>query len=207
MDNKVFQQHRNETFDQVIRLINGRIKSVNPSILLHLGEMSAESLNQGVAKEVWSLFLNGIQHLKDGAPDHQPGSMTEALSRMSLRSSSFAAALGVKPPQFEKMYFSVDYTNGHEAALFFCHRLIEAAMGDLSKSKQIIQQRMLLEKPAGAFGVEADKEKVDALKRQMAFSFNILSEGYAEACKEFKADLEKLATPVRPKPSGQGLGF
>src|SRR5262245_21133555 len=106
---KNFYQHRDETFDKVIALVDAHVRAASPSLLLDFNEMSEEKLHAGAEKEVWSLFLQGIRHLKDGAPDHQPGSMTEALSRASLRSGAFAAALGVKPPQFEQMYFSVDY--------------------------------------------------------------------------------------------------
>ena len=126
--------------------------------------------------------------------------MTEALSQTSLRSSAFAAALGVKPPQFEPMYFSVDYKTGHEAALFFCRRLIEAAEGDLSKSRQIIQQKILLEKPNSA-GNDAV-----FLKRQMAFSFEVLADTYSRACQEFKSALPAAPPSARPKP-GQGFDF
>src|SRR3990167_9404921 len=93
---ETFRQRRDEVFDRVIALIDGRIKAAAPSLLLHFDEMSAAAVQQSAEKEVWSLLLRGIQHLKNGAPGDQPGAITEALSRMSLRSGSFAAALGVK---------------------------------------------------------------------------------------------------------------
>jgi hypothetical protein len=201
---KTFHRNRSETFDLVIALIDARVKAAAPVLLLRFDEMSADSMRRSAEKEAWSLFLNAIRHLKNGAPDSQPGALTEALSRMSLRSSSFAAALGVKPPQFEQMYFSVDYTTGREAALFFCLRLVEAAKGDLSKSRQIIGQKIMTEKPAGAFGAAAGENDLNALKKQMAFSFNVLAETYEHACREFKAALEGF-TPPPPKSSGQNL--
>lgn len=189
---RIFYQHRDETFNKVIALIDTHLHAATPSILLSFNEMSPEKIQAGAEKEVWSLFMRGIRHLKEGAPASQPGSMTEALSQASLRSSTFAAALGVKPPQFEQMYFSIDYTNGHEAALFFCRRLIEAAEGDLSKSRQIIQQKILTEKPSGTPDAEA-------LKKQMAFSFNVLAETYGRACRDLKSALPEITPPVSPK--------
>jgi hypothetical protein len=202
---KAFYQQRTDTFDKVIALIDEQIKAAAPAILLNFNEISADSLYQGARKEIWSLFLNGIRHLKNGAPDGQPGSMTEALSKISLRSSTFTAALGVKPPQFEQMYFTVNYTTGHEAALFFCRRLIEAAEGDLSKSTQIIRQKMAQETPASAFGGEAGKNDANAVKRQMVLSFNVLAETYGQACQEFKSSLSGLTPPTHPKPDAQSF--
>jgi len=181
-----FHRQRNEAFDAVIALIEGRIKASTPAVLLQVDEMSVDSLRQSAALQSWSLFLLGIRHLKDGAPDSQPGSMTEALSRMSLRSSPFAAAFGVKPPHFEQMYFSVDYTTGAEAAFFFCQKILEAAEEDLSRSRQIIQQKIMAEKPAGS------PEAAAALKKQMVLSFNVLSEAYAAVCHELRAAVSAL---------------
>lgn len=201
---RAFHQHRNEMLDLVIARIESRIKTAAPALLLHFDEMSGDSLRQNTEKECWSLFLNSIRHLKDGAPDSQPGSMTEALSRMSLRSSAFAAALGVKPPQFEPMYFSVDYTTGHEAAIFFCRRLVEAAEGDLSKSRQIIHQKIMTEKPEGAFGGPAAQDDISAMKKQISFSFNVLMQAYENACRDFKTILSELAPPPQARATGQG---
>ena len=132
---------------------------------------------------MWSLLLRGVKHLKSGAPGGVPGSMTEALSQVSLRAGHFAAALSIKPPQFERMYFTMKCANGEEAALFFCRRLVEAAEGDLLKSRQIIQHKIVTEKPAG--------DNAGALKRQMAVSFDVLAETYARVCREFKEDIRR----------------
>jgi hypothetical protein len=105
------------------------------------------------------------------------------------------------------MYFSIDYTTGREAALFFCLRLVDAAKGDLSKSRQIISQKIMTEKPGGAFGAAAGENDLDTLKKQMAFSFNVLAETYERACREFKADLEGFTPPAPPKSPGQNLSI
>jgi hypothetical protein len=170
-----FNQQRDAAFDKVIVLVDQRVKAATPVVVLHLQEKSPDTLRANAAGEVWSLFLNGIRHLKDGAPDGQPGAMTEALSRTSLRASPLAAALGIRPPQFEPIYFSIDYTTGDEAVIFLCERLIEAAEADFPKSRQIIQQKILTEKPA-----------MDTLKEQMALSFEVLAETYARVCGEMK---------------------
>lgn len=195
---KTFQQARSDTFDAVIALIDKRIQAAIPALLLRYDEISETNLRENAEKESWSLFLRGVSHLKNGAPGNQPGSITEALSRMSLRSSTLAASIGIKPPQFEPLYFSVNYTAGDEAALFFCRRLIEAATGDLLKSRQIIHQKMMREKPDAAFGDGADLENIKALKRQMAFSFNVLADAYSHACHDFKETLSGMIAP-RPR--------
>lgn len=177
-----FNRQRDAAFSKVISLIDGRIGAAIPAVVLHVREKSPEALRDNAAIEVWSLFLKGIRHLESGAPDGGPGSMHESLSKTSLRASPLAAALGISPPQFEPIYFSIDYTTGSEAALFLCNRLIEGAETDFPKSRQLIQQRILAEKPA-----------MDALKEQMALSFDMLAEMYERVCGEMKAELEEIS--------------
>ena len=89
-----FCRQRDETFSKITTLLDGRIRAITPVVVLRPQEMSPDNLRANAEKEVWSLFRNGIRHLKDGAPDGQPGAMAEALSRTSLRASPLAAALG-----------------------------------------------------------------------------------------------------------------
>ena len=180
-DDAHFLQQREKTFDTVITILNERVRFTTPVVVLHTQEKSPETLRANAEKEVWSLFLNGIRHLKNGAPNERPGSMPEALSRTSLRASPFAAALGIRPPQFEPIYFTIDYTTGHEAVLFLCRRLIEGSESDFAKSRQIIQQKILTEKPAEG-----------VLKEQMALSFDVLAETYLRACSEIKSALTTI---------------
>lgn len=176
-----FCQQRDAAFSKVIAHVEAHIKTAMPVVVLHLEEKSPDTLRANASIEAWSLFLNGIRHLKDGAPNGQPGAMTEALSRTSLRASPFAAALGIRPPQFEPIYFSIDYTTGAEAALFLCRRLVEAAEADFPKSRQLIQQKILAEKPT-----------VNTLKEQMALSFDVLTGTYVKVCGELKSTLSFL---------------
>jgi len=154
--NPGFEQERSQTFDCILALIEAKVQAAPPALITDIHSISPGAMKQGAETEAWQLLARGIRHLKDGAPGGQPGSMTGALSKTSLRSSSLAASLGIKPPQFEQMYFNVDYETGHAAAIFFCKRLTEAAEGDLSKSRQIIQQKIYSEKPFGAFGIMTD---------------------------------------------------
>ena len=179
---ETFSQQRNAAFSKVIALVEGRIGAAAPVIILHLQEKSPDTLRANATIEAWSLFLNGLRHLKNGAPEGKPGSMHESLSRASLRASPLAAALGISPPQFEPIYFSIDYTTGTEAAIFLCRRLVEAAETDFPKSRQLIQQKILVEKP-----------DMDALKEQMALSFDVLAGTYERVCGEIRAELAKLS--------------
>ncbi len=188
----LFQQQRDATYSTVIARIEQRITVSAPALLLRVDEMSEESLRALAVRESWGLFLQGVIHLKEGAPGYNPGSMMEALTRMSLRSSSFAASLGIRPPHFEQMYFSVDYTTGHEAALFYCQKVIDAAAEDLPKSKQIIHRKILQEKPMAAFGAAADEYAQEMIRKQMFFSFTVLTESYEASCRDFKAELENI---------------
>lgn len=154
--NGSFDQERKDSFAKIIEWVDAKAKAVTPALIIDIHAASPGAMQQSAEKEAWELLAKGLRHLKDGAPGGQAGSMAEALSRASLRSSALASSLGVKAPQFEQMYFNAEYANGHEAAVFYTKRLIEAAEGDFSKSKQIIQQKIYSEKPFGAFGIMTD---------------------------------------------------
>ncbi len=177
-----FLRQRWSDFDEVLSLVDARRNAVTPVLTLQLAEKSPDALRAGAAKDVWLLFHGGIRHLKNGAPEGQPGSMAEAVARVSLRASPFAAALGIPAPQFEQVPFSVDYTYGRDATLFLCRRLVEAAESDFPKSRQIIQQKILDEKPS-----------VEELKEQMALSFSVLADVYVAVCTEMRDALNALS--------------
>ncbi len=232
-----FQQERYLTLDSILGMIEKHTKAATPMLITDIHTLSPGALKQSADKEAWELMARGIRHLKDGAPGGNPGSMTEALSRASLRSSALATSLGVKAPQFEQMYFNVDYSTGHEAAIFYTKRLTEAAEGDSSKSRQIIQQKIYTEKPFGAFGIMTDMdpelrdifdavrqstgvtpqqpapkhnipaEDINAMRKQMVTSFNMLVESYAEVCKTLHAEVASTPAPILPKPSNKGHSF
>lgn len=180
-DADTFLQDRARAFDEVIGLIEAHIQSIVPPVLLSVEDLSAQETQLVSEREAWSLFLSGILHLKDGAPERQPGSIPGALTRASLRSSAIAAALGVRPPVFEPVYVSIDGKTGKDCAMLFCRRLVEGAESDLVKSRKILRQRMAMEHP------QLKGDHAHAVKRQMAFSLNILSESYAAAASSLRA--------------------
>lgn len=137
------------------------------------GNASLAADTAAIAKRAaWQLFLQGISHLKNGAPDGGPGSMAEALAKTSLRSSALAASLGIRPPQFEQMPFPADFTDGAEAARFLCRELAKAARQDMGRSKDIITKKLFTEKPD------------PAIKLEMARTLDALAEAYDAACTE-----------------------
>lgn len=235
--NDRFDQERSQTFDRILAVIEAKTKAISPALITDIHSLSPGSMQESAEREAWELLAKGLRHLKDGAPDGQPGSMAGALSRSSLRNSALAASLGVKQPQFEQMYFQVDYSTGHEAALFYTKRLIEAAEGDFSKSRQIIQQKISSEKPFGAFGIMTDVDpelseifdavrkstgvdaqpKPDAaavphkdlaaMRKQTITSFNMLMEQYTEVCKTLRQELENIPAPKAPQPPKRGQSF
>lgn len=155
-NNPRFQGERYLTLRSILDAIDKHRADIQPALIVDITRVSPGSMRESAEKEAWTLLASGIRHLMDGAPGGGPGSMTGALTKASLRSSALAASLGVRPPQFEQMYFEADYSTGHEAAIFDCKRLIEAADGDLAKSRQIIQHKIMTEKPYGAFGIMTD---------------------------------------------------
>lgn len=198
----IFAQNRDAMLERILSLVEPRLNSASPAIITDFRSMALSG--DDARKEAWALLYAAIHHLKDGAPGHQPGSMAGALSKISLRSSALASAIGVKPPQFEHMLFGADYADGQEAALFLTQRLIEAAEGDISKSRQIISQKILMQRPelTESFA-RSSRNDIAALKQQMGQSLEMLLESYALACQELKADLNAIR-PLPAPPPGQG---
>jgi len=186
-----FRELRDLTFDSVIEVLNTHISETPATLLLSPHEISESSMKQNAKRESFSLFLQSVSHLKSGAPDNRMGLMTTAASKASLRSSSLAASIGVTPPEFEQIYFSIDYKNGYEAAVFFCDKLFNVAEGDFQTSKSVIYKKI------------SDDKADDILKKQIAFSFNVLSETYLSICNELKYRLKYIEPPIDPKPSSQ----
>ncbi len=188
-DLSAFSAERNATLDRVLALVEMRLDAVKTPIVTDIREISMT--DTAAEKESWFLVGNAVRHLKDGAPGYLPGSMAEALTKISLRSSTLAASLGVKPPQFEQMLFQADYADGRDAAIFMCQRLIEAAEGDAVKSRQIIAHKILLEKPElSPVFAQASKEDLIAFKKQMALSLDMLLHSYAATCKHVRNGIE-----------------
>ena len=195
--NGSFDQERKDSFAKIIEWVDAKAKAVTPALIIDIHAASPGAMQQSAEKEAWTLLAKGLRHLKDGAPGGNAGSMAEALSRASLRSSALASSLGVKAPQFEQMYFNAEYANGHEAAVFYTKRLVEAAEGDFSKSKQIIQQKIYSEKPFGAFGIMTDvdpelRDIFDAVRKSTNVEADALRGSQIDADAVSKRDLADM---------------
>lgn len=168
-----FFKERADAFDRIAVAIEARMRDLRPPALFSNATCDADHFHDDAIRESWRLLLSGVRHLQCGAPGQNPGSLSGALTRASLRSSSLAAALGIAPPQFEKIYIEVDYATGAEAARSFCQCLTVGAEEDFEKSRRILHRRMLLEKPA---------QDAERMKQNLALSFQALTDAYARSC-------------------------
>lgn len=219
------------TLTRILDAVQAHIDTQKPGLIRDIHLMAPGEMQKSARKEAWTLLFRGISHLRDGAPGNAPGSMTEALSKTSLRSSALAAGLGVPAPQFELVASLATHASGNDEALYLCKRLIEAAEGDISKSRQLVQERIFSDSLAGAFGaipaledtslrgifaalepLGAKKpasetplissESLSSARKQVAMSFNALLESYAAACRTLHEELDRLPPPPAPRRSG-----
>ncbi len=219
-DDPIHNKERSATYDRMLLLAKQQADALPLVIVTDLHSLSPTSAANDAKREVWHLVARGIQHLKEGAPGGEAGSIAGAIEKASLRSSSLATTLGVKPPRYEAQEFDMPFfQNGHEEAIFFAARLSEALLGDLDTSKQKITEKLAAANPAQAFGSDADAAQLqkifDAVKsgkgvpavpqrdlvdvrKQTILSFNYLVDAYAEVAQAFKAQLNDL--PVAPRP-------
>lgn len=229
-EHALYRQNRNATFDIILGVIAEKMAAVPVTLALDVHAMSPSSARNGAEKECWQLLQNGIRHLKDGAPGGEPGSLASAMSKTSLRASSFATGLGVKPPKYEDVDYFAEFETGREEALFLTRRLIEAATADVAPSQKIIGAKMSLTDANEAFGSAApiyDPElraifsavqgapkmvtpaDVADMKKQTVLTFNALVHAFAETGEALKAALDTLPETPKPAtaPSHKGQSF
>lgn len=137
-----------------------------------LGAILAPSMAD-IQSDAVLLIREGILHLKEGAPNGNPGSLIGAVEKSNLRRSSLAASLGIQPPKFEAAPLSVIYPDGKSDAVQTALRLLETIEGDLPKSRDIIRRRLLS---------DAQLRK-SQLYRHFTDTLNILADDYQQNCR------------------------
>jgi hypothetical protein len=209
-----FTQERNDAFDCILALVRRHIDGAPAPLILSSADVSASSAKGLAEREAWKLLEDGIRHLKDGGAGGAPGLLTGALVKASLRSSTLAASLGVKPPRFEDTSQDLHSDNGREDAVLFCKRLIEAAVVDIPKSCHLIQQKIALAPGLQTVTVAdaalaammdaaaARNETSMTLRKQAVLSFNCLLDAYKGAFDMFRAELPNAFKPRTPGPAG-----
>ncbi|MDI1228928.1 MAG: hypothetical protein PSY14_14705 [bacterium] len=212
---------RSATYDRMLLLAKQHVDALPLAIVTDLHSLSPTAAATDAKRESWRLLARGIQHLKDGAPNGDAGAVSGAIEKASLRNSSLAQTLGVKPPTYEAAEFDMPFfQSGQEEAIFFAARLSEALLGDLDTSKVKITEKLATANPAQAFGSDADSAQLqkifDAVKsgngtpvvpqrdlvdlrKQTILSFNYLNDAYAETMQAFKAELNNLPELPRPQ--------
>lgn len=212
---------RSATYDRMLLLAKQQVDALPLALVTDFHALSPTAAANDAKREVWQLVARGIQHLKDGAPGGEAGSISSAIEKASLRNSSLAQTLGVKPPKYEAQEFDMPFfQSGQEEAIFWAARLSEALLTDLDTSKAKITEKLATAKPSQAFGTDADAAQLqkifDAVKtgngapavpqrdlvdlrKQTILSFNYLVDAYAVTLPAFKAQLNSLPELPRPQ--------
>lgn len=151
--------------------IDARLEKDAPQIILSTADLARDSAETHALHQSWILLRSGIIHLKQGSPDGKPGTMATAISKSSLRSCAVASSVGVRPPVFEPILLPADFSNGHDAALFYCRYLADAVRQDIPKSRKIISQKIL-----------SHKDMPEDIRRQTAFTLDLLADRYDGLC-------------------------
>lgn len=199
----IFNAARHETFGRIAALIDARIAAIPRSLLLSVTDISIDTSRDDAMRECWSLLKSGILHLQSGAPGGKAGSMSGALTKASLRASALAAALGIPKPEFEAILLPVDgYSTGQEAAVFLCRRLSEAAEADLTASKTLINKKIQEGANADPLDFTTTTKEREEMKRQVIFSFNMLTAAYSCVCGDLRDMLDGLTPPTQKPKQG-----
>ncbi|HYD17102.1 MAG TPA: hypothetical protein VEF76_01320 [Patescibacteria group bacterium] len=224
MSDEKHSSQRSETYDRMLLAIDRHIAALPVSILTDFHHLSPTAAAQDATREVWQLLAKGVRHLKSGSPDGSPGTIAGAIEKASLRASSLAVTIGVKPPNYVPQPFDLPYfQDGKEEAVFYAARLLEALEADLGTSTQKITAKLGEAKPAHAFGdpemdaaqlqkiFEAVKDGSAApalpqrdlvdIRKQTVMSFNFLTDAYPKVLAEFAAELDSLPQlPPKQRP-------
>lgn len=182
-------------FDRILELVASQTPK-RTSVISDITAVSIAQSREAALRESCRLLTDAIMHLRNGGQNSDGGLLTTALAKASLRSSALASSLGVLPPKYEQAVFVADHTSPHDEAVFLCKRLLEAAKGDIIKSRQLLGQKIFVDT---AHGQNATPE----LRQNMAQSFNALIGAYEMVCNTLYADISAL-TPPPPKPSASG---
>jgi hypothetical protein len=225
-----YEQDRLAAYDRILGVVQKHIDSLEAPLTVSLVAISPSAARDTAEREVWKLFHNGIQHLKDGGQKNSAGSFAEAVSKASLRSAPMAATLGVKPPKFDENYYNVQFDSGAAEAWWRSRRLLEAVASDAPKSHQLIRQKLAFTEPLsapekgdgvndpelrGVFDAalkssspkDADNALLVSLRRQTVLSFNFMSDNYVSSAVALKREIEDLFQPPAPKPGLKGQSF
>jgi hypothetical protein len=187
--------------------------ALKPRLVTRIELASPTNASEAAEREVWGLFIKGLQHLNNGGIEYAPGSMTGAISIISLRNTALSQTLGLKKPQPETILLNVDYKNGQAAAYAEIRRLALAAQGDAVKSLQLITHRIFEADLSPAFGIlpqinqdlhdmakniaksvgvdlklphdsTLPDEKIDVIRRQMVMTMEMLDKAYKKITNE-----------------------
>lgn len=181
-------------------LIDGRISQLpSAGIVISAANRGFTQAQYQANHESWSLLRAGIAHLHAGAPDGTTGSLTQALTKASLRSSALAAGLGLQPPQFKQVKHLQPEHQGHAQAVFFARRLTEALAVDTPKSHNLII-RALHAKPIHDISADAAIEKL--IRSENIRFFNKLAECHRANTETLREMVDTLPPPkTSTKPS------
>jgi hypothetical protein len=225
-----YQQDRNAAYDRILSLVQRHIDAIPIEMTIDLSLISPSKARDAAERDVWKLFLSGIQHLKNGGQMNDAGSFANAVSKASMRNAPMAATLGLKPPQFEENYFAVDFDSGAAEAVFLSRRLLEAAASDAPKSQQLIRQKLGFTAPLvmpdtnavqdpelrGVFDAAqksatpkdaGEDDMLAKLRRHTVLSFNLFCEVYAPAAATLKGEIAELFSQPPPKPGLRNQSF
>lgn len=223
-----YNKQRYSAYDRILKQVQGHIDALTPPITALITTLEPSNARDAAERDIWTLFRNGIQHLKDGGQLGAPGSFGEAISKASLRSAPISVTLGVKPPKFDENYINVEFDSGASEAVWRCRRMLEALEADAAKSKQVMRSRLFLTVPlhapdsapvndpelTGVFdaaqrSAEGGTEDtlMAAVRRQAVLSFNMLCDLYVPMTAHLKNEIAELFTVPPPKPSPKGQTF
>ena len=227
-DQDQYNEQRNAAFDRILTLVQSHIDAIPVGINL-ISSLSPGDARDAAERDVWSLFRNGIQHLKDGGQKDAPGSFGEAISKASLRSGPMAATLGVKPPQFIENYYDVEFDTGASEAVWRCQRLLEALAADAPKSQQLVRAKLGFTSPLraadapdvndpelkgvfdaaqkSAAGQASEDALIVAIRRQTVLTFNLMSDIYLPLTQKLGNEIADLFAAPKPRPTLKNQSF
>lgn len=203
--NQLFLAEQIIAYHEIVDHIGTKLTQMQSQATLveDFNTLSLANAQQAADQETWSLFFNAFKHLRSGGPGAQMGLFSTAVQKISLRSSSLAAGLGVAPPEYEMLPHSINAESGRDLAYAYSLSLMDVAEADLKKSTEIIYPAVLRPQISTIFGMAAKEtpaiEHKVALKRQLMMSFENLRDAYQKACRGFRVELAELRHNPAPR--------
>ena len=128
-------------FDQLLDIISVEKKNLPETpIIQSVSALKFEDIKTDTKREIFSLYERALGTLKQDKISGEPGDLKYAVQLLSLRNSTLAKTLGVKPPRLTQMVSPIIAGNEEQRAFSTLDALMDMTQQDINVSMDKLKQ-------------------------------------------------------------------